>query len=79
MNTTSYVTDGQCLYEIVAERVDRNYGLAGGTLRPVILGDLITGVTGSAGDLYMLALTPVMKAAHIASDPCQPPRIIQAP
>ena len=48
MNTNNYVTDGQCLYEILAERVDRNYGLAGGTFRRVILRDCMTGEMGIA-------------------------------
>jgi len=56
---TEYLSDGVHLYEIVAERAVRNYGLRGGTIRTVILRDVVTETIAPVGDIDLLALTPV--------------------
>lgn len=54
-----YLTDGQRLYEIAAERTVQNFGLKRGVIRYVILRDCVTEQTGTIGDLELMALTPV--------------------
>lgn len=54
-----YLTDGQHLYEIAAQRTVQNFGRVGGVIRYVILRDCVSEATATVGDLELLALTPV--------------------
>jgi hypothetical protein len=54
-----YLTDGQRLYEVAAERTVQNFGRLGGTIRYVILRDVVSEMTAKIDELTLAALTPV--------------------
>jgi hypothetical protein len=55
----TYLTDGIHLYEIAAERVVQNYGLAGGLIRYVVIRDCASEAICKIDDLQLAALSAV--------------------
>lgn len=59
-----YLTDGVRLYEVAFQRVDRNYGLAGGVLCRTVLRDCVDEErVWTVDDLTLAALSEVRRAA----------------
>ena len=54
-----YLTDGTHLYEIAAQRVVSNYGLAGGSIRYIVIRDCVSEATSRIDELQLAALTEV--------------------
>jgi hypothetical protein len=54
-----YLTDGTHLYEIAAIRTVRNYGLARGAIRYIILRDCVSEATATVDELQLAALSRV--------------------
>lgn len=54
-----YLTDGTHLYEIAGICTVRNYGLARGTFRYIILTDCVSEITAKIGELQLAALSRV--------------------
>ena len=54
-----YLTDGTHLYEIADMRTVRNYGLARGAIRYVILRDCVSEATARVDELQLAALSVV--------------------
>jgi hypothetical protein len=57
----AYLTDGTHLYEIAAQRVVANYGLARGSFRYVIIRDCVSEATSRVDELQLAALTEVRR------------------
>jgi hypothetical protein len=57
--TTSYLTDGTHLYEVVARRTVQNYGLQRGSIRYVVIRDCVSEATATIDDLQLAALSEV--------------------
>jgi hypothetical protein len=55
----TYLTDGIHLYEIAAERVVKNYGLAGGFIRYVVIRDCVSEAICKIDELQLAALSAV--------------------
>ena len=55
----TYLTDGIHLYEIAAERVVKNYGLAGGFIRYVVIRDCVSESTYRIDELQLATLSEV--------------------
>jgi hypothetical protein len=55
----TYLTDGIHLYEIAAERVVQNYGLAGGFIRYVVIRDCVSEAIHKIDELQLAALSAV--------------------
>jgi hypothetical protein len=54
-----YLTDGTHLYEVLARRTVRNYGLTRGSIGYVIIRDCVSEATATIDDLQLLALSEV--------------------
>jgi hypothetical protein len=54
-----YLTDGIHLYEVLARRTVRNYGLKRGSIGYVIIRDCVSEATTTIDDLQLLALSEV--------------------
>jgi len=54
-----YLTDGTNLYEVVAQRTVRNYGLRGGTISYTVLRDVGSEMVATVDDLMLAALSIV--------------------
>jgi hypothetical protein len=55
----TYLTDGVHLYEIAAERVVQNYGLAGGVIRYVIIRNCVSEAVHKVDELQLAAYSEV--------------------
>jgi hypothetical protein len=55
----TYLTDGVHLYEIAAERVVKNYGLAGGFIRYVVIRDCVSEAVCKIDELQLAALSAI--------------------
>jgi hypothetical protein len=54
-----YLTDGQNLYEIAAQRTVQNFGLTRGVIRYTIIRDVISEATATIDELQLAALSEV--------------------
>jgi hypothetical protein len=59
----TYLTDGTHLYEVADRRAVRNYGLARGTIRYVILRDCVSEAVAKVDELHLAALSEVRRDA----------------